>query len=365
MRPIDYAIDACNMMMRRYAPEALPPEGKFYYHQGVFLSGMENTFALTGDEKYFDYIRSYVDATLGQDGKPNIPQPGELDDIMAGILLFPLWERTNEIRYQKGIEYLKEHLLNIPRTSEGAPWHKTKLPYQMWLDGLYMAGPFCGMYAQKFQTLDLYDLMLQHIRVMVSHTKDEETGLYYHGWDESKEAEWANPQTGCSSEFWGRSIGWVSYGLVTDLDYLKPDTPEYEEVFGYMHDTLMAVTKYQSEEGRWYQVVNRGDSADNWFENSCSCLFVAALCKAIRKGYIDSSWTSAARRGYDAVIRSLTWESGDIQIGHVCVGTNIGEFAYYCARPVRANDLHGVGTFLLMCTEMERLLQAEESKKNS
>ena len=36
--------------------------------------------------------------------------------------------------------------------------------------------------------------------------------------------------------------------------------------------------KKQSEDGRWYQVVNRGDDPTNWLENSCSCLYVAALC---------------------------------------------------------------------------------------
>lgn len=361
MRPIDYAKEACDMMMRKFMPQQLPPVGKFYYHQGVFLSGMENTFALTGEEKYFQYMKDWVDAVLGEDGIPLMPQPGELDDIMAGVLLFPLLERTGEARYEKGLEYLRSHLLKIPRTSEGAPWHKTKLPYQMWLDGLYMIGTFCGRYAQKAEDSVLYDLMVRHIQVMVKHTKDDNTGLYYHGWDESGEAEWCDPKTGCSPEFWGRSVGWAAYGLVNDLDYLKEDSSEYKEVYQYMKDTLTAVMKYQSEEGRWYQVLDKGDQKGNWLENSCSCLFVAAICKAIRKGYVDKSFMSAARCGYEAVIKSLTWEDTDLQIGHVCVGTNIGDYAHYCARPVHANDLHGVGTFLLMCTEMERLIRVEEA----
>lgn len=358
MKPIDYARAACDMMMRKFTPQTLPPEGKFYYHQGVFLSGMQKTAELTGEEKYMDYIRAWVDFTLDEEGNPRIAQPGELDDVMAGILLYPLFDRTGDARYRKGIDAMLRHLLNIPRTSQGAPWHKTKLPYQMWLDGLYMAGPFCAEYAKRFDAPEIRDFMLRHVRVMLEHTRDEKTGLLYHAWDESKADVWCDPETGCSAEFWGRSIGWVAVALLNDLDFLQEGTSEYEEMLGYARELLLTVLKYQSSEGRWYQVVNRGEHPDNWLENSCSCLFTAALCKAMRKGILGREWMDAATRGYEGVIRSLEWEGEDIQIGHVCVGTNVGDFAHYCARPVRANDLHGVGTFLLMCTEMERLENA-------
>ena len=90
--------------------------------------------------------------------------------------------------------------------------------------------------------------------------------------------------------------------------------------------------------------------------NSCSCLYVAGLCKAIRKGYLDASYAENARRGYEGVVRSLEWRGEDLLIGHVCIGTGVGDYRHYCERPVSVNDLHGVGAFLLLCTEMQRLL---------
>ena len=358
MKPVDYACAACDMMMRRYSPQALPPEGKFYYHQGVFLSGMQKTAELTGHKAYFDYIRSWMDSVLDEEGRPRIAQPGELDDIMAGILLFPLFDQTGDVRYRKAMDVMLSHLLRIPRTSEGAPWHKTKLPFQMWLDGLYMAGPFCSEYAQRFDAPDIREFMRRHVNVMLSHTRDPVTGLYYHAWDESRTEKWCDPETGCSPEFWGRSIGWVTVALLDDLDFLEKDTAAYREILDHARALILTVLKYQSEDGRWYQVINRGDHPDNWLENSCSCLFTAALCKAMRKGYLGREWMDAAARGYEGVIHSVEWDGEDIQIGHVCVGTNVGDLRHYCARPVRVNDLHGAGAFLLMCTEMERLLNA-------
>ncbi len=99
-------------------------------------------------------------------------------------------------------------------------------------------------------------------------------------------------------------------------------------------------------------MVDKGQQEGNWLENSCSCLFVAAICKAVRKGLLDESYLEKARAGYDGVIRSLTWEGEDLQIGNVCIGTGVGDYRHYCARPVSVNDLHGVGAFLIMCAEM-------------
>lgn len=33
----------------------------------------------------------------------------------------------------------------------------------------------------------------------------------------------------------------------------------------------------------------------------------------------------------------------------------LGDYEFYCARPTSTNDLHGVGAFLLMCGEVERV----------
>ena len=43
---IAYARAACDTLMRKYTARDLPPRGHFHYHQGVFLSGMYETFQL-------------------------------------------------------------------------------------------------------------------------------------------------------------------------------------------------------------------------------------------------------------------------------------------------------------------------------
>lgn len=354
--PLEYAIAACNTMMRKYSAEDLPPKGHFHYHQGVFLSGMYKTYLICGDESYYEYIKTWVDSVVKEDGSIPSIHAGWLDDIQPGIILFSLYERTGDIRYKMALDTLVKLVMLMPRNEVGGLWHKDILPNQMWLDGLYMGGPICAEYAQRFEQPEYLDLVVEQINLMETHTRDEESGLWYHAWDESRKESWADPKTGLSSEFWGRSIGWVPVALLDDLDFMSPTDPRYGAVSSSVVKLLDAVIRYQSVEGRWYQVINKMDSPENWLENSCSCLFVAAISKAVRKGLMNTDALFAAKKGYEAVIASLNWDQNDLLLGNVCIGTDVGDYQHYCNRPVSVNDLHGIGAFLLMCEELEQVL---------
>ena len=99
--PLDYARAACETMMRRYAGPDLPPKGHFHYHQGVFLSGMMETRKLCGDERYFRYMKSWVDSVFDEEGHIRHYVHGNVDDIMPGILLFYLIDGTGDPYYEK------------------------------------------------------------------------------------------------------------------------------------------------------------------------------------------------------------------------------------------------------------------------
>jgi len=354
--PLDYAKNTCDTLMHTWQADHLPPEGRFHYHQGVFLSGMYKTYQLCHDEKYYNYIKQWVDARIDENGTVSTYDPGQMDDIQPAILLYPLYERTGDPRYKTALDTLVPIIYNFPHNPEGGLWHKERYPNQMWLDGLYMGGPVCAEYAKHFNKPEYTAFAIKQIKLMFQHTRDEKTGLLYHAWDYSKKAIWSNPVTGTSPEFWGRSIGWVPVAVLDDLDAIDTSNPDYETLCSLVRNLLISLCKFQSEDGRWYQVVNKGSLPENWLENSCSCLYTAALCKAVRKGILDSVYLKNAEKGYKGVIQSLTWKGSDIQIGNVCIGTGVGDYAFYCARPTSVNDLHGAGAFLLMCTEVQKIL---------
>lgn len=353
INPLEYGKKACDMMMRKFEAKDLPPEGVFFYHQGVFLAGMYQIYCRCGEEKYLKYIKDWVDSIIDENGMISAYDAGSLDCMQPGILLFPLLELTHEQKYKKALDTLVPCILKMERNEVGGLWHQWRFPNQMWLDGLYMAGPVSVEYGVKFQKPEYLSLAIEQAKLMKKNTEDNKTGLWYHAWDCSRQADWADKETGLSSEFWGRSIGWVPIALLDELDFIAPESHAYDELCIIIKDLLEAVCRYQSEDGRWYQVVDKGQCEGNWLENSCSCLYVAAICKAVNKNILDESYLIQARKGYEGVIKSLDWNGEDIQIGNVCVGTAVGDYAYYCERPTSVNDLHGVGAFLIMCAQME------------
>ena len=352
--PIYYARAAIETMMRKYEAAKLPPEGHFHYHQGVFLSGVYQIYKLCQDERYFQYIKDWVDSCVNKEGEIESRDPGQLDDIQPGILLFPLLDATGDERYKKAMDILISAVRTFPRNEEGGFWHKKRYPNQMWLDGLYMAGPFATEYGKRFQRMDDLENAISQALLMEEKTRDERTGLWYHAWDCSRKAEWAEARTGLSPEFWGRSIGWVPVALLEELNFIPKKHPGHQKLRRLIRELLEAICRYQSEDGRWYQVVDKGGMAGNWLETSCSCLYVAAIYRAIELEILPGKYLIKAQNGYKGVIQSLQWKEEDLLIGGICIGTGVGNYRHYCERPASVNDLHGVGAFLLMCAAAQR-----------
>lgn len=127
--------------------ESLPD--RWHYENGCFLKAIEGCYRATGDERYFAYIRDTMERFVAEDGSiaGYRLEDYNLDQINQGKLLFLLAERTGDQRYRAAIERLVDQLRSHPRTDEGGFWHKKIYPFQMWLDGLYMAAPFMAQYA--------------------------------------------------------------------------------------------------------------------------------------------------------------------------------------------------------------------------
>ena len=367
-KAIEYGRMACETIMQTYDAAHLPPyydDGKdvpmFSYHQGVFLSGMNRIYQKTKEKTLINYMKDWVDSTLDENGKiienGGWVSLGTLDFRQPGIIMFPLYDETKDERYMDIVKYLVESLKDFPTNSVGGFWHMTTQEYQMWLDGLYMAGPVLAMYAEKFNKPEFFEIVINQIIVMYENMLDVKSGLMVHGWDESKAMGWADPVTGKSQEIWGRAMGWYVTAIADILDYIPENYEKRDYIIEIERTLLEAIVKYQdSESGRWYEVVDKGDCDGNWLENSCSCLFVYALSKAIKKGYIEDKYYESAKKGYEGVINSLEYDdNGRLLVGDICIGTCIdeGTYEHYINRPTCINDLHGSGAFTLMCSEFD------------
>lgn len=357
LTPMGFAAAACDALIARYTPEELPPAGRWHYHQGIFLYGMLQVWENLKKEEYLQYAKSYVDLLIDANGSFLFARD-ELDSIMPGLLLFTLDELFGEVRYRVAADKLRQLFTTLNKTSEGGFWHKDKYPYQMWLDGLYMGGVFALKYAERYGDPSLVDMVLYQERLMRKHMYDANTGLLFHAWDESKRAPWADPETGCSPEFWGRSLGWYGMALADFLDDLPAGHPGRAELAGVLGRFVQALIRYQDKSsGLWYQVVDKGDRPDNWLETSCTSLFVYAAAKAYKHGAVGEAELEAARKGYEGLVNRVRFDdNGRLIVPDICIGTSAGDYQNYVTRPVSENDLHGVGAFILACVEMQSLL---------
>jgi unsaturated rhamnogalacturonyl hydrolase len=358
---LDYAMLGADTLMRKFTVDKLPPENHFHYHQGVFLSGMERTYFLSKEKRFYDYIKAWADYYIDENGKIRYCDIKQFDDMMPAILLFNLYKETGDIRYKAILDSFIPMVEKWPTNVQGGFWHKFEHENQMWLDGLYMIGPYHVMYAHTFNTKPyFYDRVYHQLNLMRRNMTDPKTGLLYHACDDSKEINWADKNTGLSPNFWGRAMGWYVVAIMDILDYLPPAYPHRDDFIAAEYDILNALIRFQDDSsGMWYQVVDRGDDERNWLETSCTCLYTYAIAKAIKRGLLHKNWWRYVEKAYRGVIQnSITLEGEGLVVSNVCMGTNVGEYEFYLDRPRIANDLHGMGAFLLMCTEVYDTAQA-------
>lgn len=167
MRPIEYAKASIETMMRTYDAAKLPPEGRFHYHQGVFLSGVYKTYELCKEEKYAQYVKDWVDSVITPQGEIKSADMGQFDDMQPGILLYPLYQRTGDEKYKKVLAHLMNAIDTYPTTPEGGYFHKAWCPQEMWLDGLYMEGPLRAQYGAEFNRPEYFDeVIFQALTIM-------------------------------------------------------------------------------------------------------------------------------------------------------------------------------------------------------
>jgi len=336
------------------------------YEQGVVLKGIENVWRRTGNGEYFNYIQKNIDLFVRKDGGIRTYKLDDynLDNINTGRMALTLYNTVNDnSKYLKAARLLRDQLNYQPRTSDSGFWHKDRYPEQMWLDGIYMAEPFYAEYAKRFNTPEIFNDVAKQFMLLEKHARDPKTGLYYHAWDESKKEKWANKSTGLSANFWGRSMGWYAMALVDVLDYFPMDNPNRDSLVRILRDVAVAIKNVQDKQsGCWWQVMDKGGEKGNYLEASASSMFVYALAKGVRKGYLDRYFLPVALKGYDGIVKNFISvdSTGQTNLNKVCAVAGLGgdpyrdgSYDYYINEPVVTNDPKGLGAAIMAAVEIE------------
>jgi len=334
---------------------------KWDYCHGLELLAFWKVYEKTGNVIYFEYIKSYFDTIIDSKGSISTYNLSNynIDHVTPGKVLMNLYKKTGNQKYLTAIQTLRNQMKSHPRTSEGGFWHKKVYPHQMWLDGLYMASPFLTQYAVEFKEPELFEEVTKQLILMAKYSYDSTTGLYYHGWDESREQRWSNPKTGTSPNFWSRSMGWYMMALVDVLEFLPHEHPKRSELISILQGLTDTLLKYRdSKTGMWYQVTNLPERKGNYLESSGSAMYIYSIVKGAKAGYLKKEYLKIGKKLYQQFVKTFVQENedGTMSVTNCCAVAGLGgdnryrdgSFEYYISEPVRNNDAKTVGPFMMV-----------------
>ena len=344
-------------------------EGKpvaWNYIDGCMLKALTEMTEITGDARYADFAVTVMDHFVRENGEilTLCPEKHQLDDINEGKVLFSAYEKTGNEKYRLAAEGLHAWLMEQPRTAEGSFWHKQIYPNQVWLDGIYMAQPFEAQYRKTFGDGDCSDVIRQ-VRLVREKMRDPKTGLYYHGYDASRKAFWADPETGLSRNFWLRAIGWFSLALADLIEIIPKGMEERDELAEMLQDLAESISAFADpESGMYWQVVDCAGREGNYLETSGSAMIACAMLKGVRLGALDAKFREMGRKTFNGIVQHhLKVRDGMVGLDNICLVAGLGpennrrrdgSYEYYVSEPVVSDDAKGAAPFVLCYTEIRR-----------
>ena len=338
---------------------------KWNYIDGCMITAILRLYDMTGDKKYLNFADEFVSYFVNDDGTINTYSIKEynLDNVRPACNLFALYDLTGNGKYRKAMDTVREQIEEMPRTKAGNFWHKKIYPYQVWLDGLYMAQPFYMEYERRYRKMGgCLDSFKQFTNVR-HLMKDEKTGLYYHGYDESRSMYWADHETGCSANFWLRATGWFAAALVDTAQAMGEQLYyEYRTLQDMLKQLCDSVMNYIDPDlNMFYQVINKKDAAGNYPETSGSALLSYAMLKGARLGYLPQRYADIASRIFFGITEKYLSKNtdGTPKLGGICLVAGLGgenhrdgSLEYYFSEPIVENDAKGTAPLLMAYTEL-------------
>ena len=344
-------------------------EGKingWNYIDGCMMIALLNLYRITGESRYYEFAERFLDHYVFEDGSLRGYKEADynLDNICEGRVLFDVYAVSGKEKYRKAIETLYGQLLRQPRTHEGNFWHKQIYPNQVWLDGLYMAQVFYARYTTEMEACKGYEDIRSQFRIVRERMVDETTGLYRHGYDASKTAFWADPDTGCSQNPWLRSLGWFSAALIDVTAEIAPGHEDFRsDMVRIARELAKNLLPYIDPETHMlWQVPHQIGREGNYPETSGSAMVAYFYLKGARLGMLDASYADVGARIFLAICkRYLSERDGKLNLGGICLVAGLGPennrrrdgtYEYYISEPVVENDAKGLAPFLMCYTEM-------------
>lgn len=322
------------------------------WQPGYVMFAMEYMWRKTGDARYYDYIKRYIDQHVDEEGNIRQFTPDALDHFIPGYACLLIYEQTGEAKYAKAAEKWREALRSYPRTELGMFIHGVRQP-QVWVDGVYMGQMFLLRYAKTMGHPEDYEEVVRQI-TGVDKLCGRPDGLMAHAWAEKGKGRW--PGDGQSPEVWSEGLGWIAVLLADWSDWMPEETPGYDEILAILKKLCKGLKDCQdSRTGLWSQVVDKPYAEGNWNETSGSGMFTYLLQRAIDKGFIPAEeYQSVVDKAYDGLltkcIRNTDGYYNLIDCSSIGVKRNYQE---YISQPREISTFCSFASFMLATGAVE------------
>ncbi|MFT3736804.1 MAG: glycoside hydrolase family 88 protein [Rhodocyclaceae bacterium] len=345
----------CFSLTYSSVPATPNPKG-WEYTNGVALGAMWKLYEKTGDVKYYNYVKKFVDKYVSSSG--SVPTSTNQDGIQPAILLPGLYDKTKDARYLTAMTKVRASIDALKKNSGGAFWHKSNYPDQQWLDGLYMTEPFLATYAAKYantvksgDATVAFNIVTKQFKVAYERLFDASKKLPYHAWNGASDGVWAGLQPGSgkmppkngqvvSPILWSRAIGWYFAGLIDVLEHLPSNHADRAQLVSIANTLAQGLAAQQdASTGLWYQVTdvrntalpaNGGYSGEsvaaqqNWLETSASALFAYGLAKGARLGILSSASKTVATKAWTGIKSKVVISGSTVTVKGGVAGMGVG-----------------------------------------
>lgn len=237
---------------------------------GVAYYGICRAYEVLQDDKIIENLINRIDEMidLGFDGDWTV------NKCAMGHCLITLYQKTGDQKYfnlvMEKIDYLQNRALRFgDNILQHTVSSENDFPEQAWADTLFMAAFLMLRVGILIKDEELIDDALHQYYWHIMYLQNQDTGLFYHGYDHLK-------QSNLSSCYWGRANAWAAYTMSQVKSQLPKAYlyPKFMDVQASLEDQLSAIKLFQSKEGLWRTVI---DDLDSYEEISASAGIAASM----------------------------------------------------------------------------------------
>lgn len=368
--PVTWTIPRVEVLGDMIGAKAWGTTYQWNYHNGGVAWAMEQLSELTGEKKYSQWAANFCDFQM--EGMPfvnyqvntlrayNSANAMVINSRLLDFTLAPSLPLIYRLRKEKSFKndsvyrYYVNKMMDYARDGQIRSNNLTNYTrttpeeYTVWVDDMFMGIPFlmqAGLYTKDPQQQKMFmDDAASQVLDFTKHVWDKDARLFMHA-NYSQRPQVKLP-------YWSRANGWAIWAMSEVLMALPKDHPKYDTILQLYRDFANSLTRYQSAEGFWHNVINRNDSP---VEVSGTAIFTMAMARGVRLGWLDiEKFLPVVEKGWKATASEIE-DNGTVH--KICVGTMCSEDVnYYMTRPFYDDDTHGSFAVIFAGMEVQKML---------